>query len=558
MPSCATQVGVEKMTGAVVLAVVFALVCVKLAEAQLQLPKNSCEFWSQYNAATNSCECGSRIHNIVFCKTINGSLSVSVLHGYCMTLNNKTKKAVVGACPYNYRRRSHPPWNYVPLSRDQKNDYCSEFNRTGRLCGECIHGNSPPVYSYYTRCVRCTTGTNNWPKYLAVSLLPTTIFYLTVIVFKFRATSPQMNGYILTVQLCMSLNKLRGVIRENKNVKNVWDKILNYYFSSLSVWNLEFFRELYSPFCLHPNASTLYVLSLDYITAVYPLILIFITYTLVRLHYNNCRLVVWLWKPFISCFARCRRQWDMQNSLVDAFATFLLLSYVKFLSISFDLLTPTIMWDSKGRVQGIALYYDGTVDYNQHLPYVFLALTFLVVFTFLPILLLCLYPCRCFQRLMNRLHWQSQMLHYFMDCFQGCFKDGTDGSVDCRYFAALYLVIRIVMYVGFMVTNNVFNTVIQTATLLLAIVLLSCFQPYKKQIYNKIDVVFLATLCIIINADWNLHDINVDTIATPISRFFLWLLSPIPFIYPIFLILYYTIRKCKTACNKQGISFGLK
>ena len=317
--------------------------------------------------------------------------------------------------------------------------------------------------------------------------------------------------------------------------------------SCLSIWNLDFFRDLYSPFCLHPSASTLQVLSLDYITAVYPLILIIITYTLVRLHYNNCRLVVWLWKPFISCFARCRRQWDIQNSLVDAFATFLLLSYVKFFSVSFVLLTPTIVWDSKGRIQDIALYYDGAVDYIEHLPYVLLALTFLLVFTFLPILLLCLYPCRCFQRLLNRLNWHSQTLHYFMDTFQGCFKDGTDGSKDCRYFAALYLFVRIVVYLGFMVTNIVFSTIIQNATLLLLIVLLSCFQPYKKNICNKLDILFLAILCIVINADWDLHDISIHTLAINISRSLIWLIAPVPLIYPVFLILYSIMRKCRAA-----------
>ena len=545
MPRCTPQFGMEKMMGAVVLTVWFVLVYIKLTEAQLQLQKYSCEFWSHYNAATNSCECGSAIHNIVLCQKINGSLTVSVLHGYCMTLNNKTKQAVVGACPYNYRRSVHPPWDYVPVSRDQNNNFCSEFNRRGRLCGKCIPGNSPPVYSYYTRCVRCTTGTNNWPKYLAVSLLPTTVFYMAVIAFKFRATSPQMNGYILTVQLCMSLNKLRGVLRGDDELFS--DKVINAYFSCLSIWNLDFFRGLYSPFCLHQNTSTLYVLSLDYIKAIYPLILIIITYTLVRLHYNNWRLVVWLWKPFISCFARCRRQWDIQNSLVDAFATFLLLSYVKFLSVSFDLLTPTIVWDSKAKAQDIALYYDGAVDYIEHLPYMLLALAILLVFTFLPILLLCLYPCRCFQRLLNRLHWHSQTLHYFMDTFQGCFKDGTDGSKDCRYFAAFYLIVRIVVYLGFMVTNIVFSTIIQTATLLLLIVLLSCFQPYKKNICNKVDILFLAILCLAINADWDVHDISVHTLSVPINRSLICLVAPVALIYPVLLILYSIMRKCRAA-----------
>ena len=118
-----------------------------------------------------------------------------------------------------------------------------------------------------------------------------------------------------------------------------WIVILSYiYFGFLSIWKLDFFRLAYTPFCLHSNTSTLQVLSLDYIIAAYPLALIILTYTLVRLHYHNCRLVVWLWRPFIGCFAHCRRQWDIQNSLVDVFATFLLLSYVKFLSVSFDIL----------------------------------------------------------------------------------------------------------------------------------------------------------------------------------------------------------------------------
>ena len=52
--------------------------------------------------------------------------------------------------------------------------------------------------------------------------------------------------------------------------------------------------------------------------------------------------------------------------LYDLYLSFL--CHVTFLSISFDVLTPTIVWDSKGRVQDIALYYDGTVDYIKTSP----------------------------------------------------------------------------------------------------------------------------------------------------------------------------------------------
>ena len=90
MPGCATGFGKVKMTtGALVMT---ALLCVTLAKGKMQLHNNSCKYWTQYNATTNRCECGEDIDKIVLCQKINESLSVSVFHGYCMTLNSKTKK----------------------------------------------------------------------------------------------------------------------------------------------------------------------------------------------------------------------------------------------------------------------------------------------------------------------------------------------------------------------------------------------------------------------------------------------------------------------------------
>ena len=128
---------------------------------------------------------------------------------------------------------------------------------------------------------------HNWPKYLAVSLLLTTVFFLVLLIFRFRATSPRLNGYILICQMVTSPLVVRHVFHsqwENKQYIGTGGDVLLAYFS---IWNLDFFRTLYSPFCLHPNASTLQVLSLDYIIAAYPLALIILTYTLVRLHYTT-------------------------------------------------------------------------------------------------------------------------------------------------------------------------------------------------------------------------------------------------------------------------------
>ena len=528
--------------------IVFALLCGEVlpqqADPQLQIGSSNCHYWSHYNRETNTCDCGSDLFSIVSCETgSNTEVNVSVIKGYCMTLNNKRDGAVVGACSYHFEH-CHRACHYVSVSRNLSSDFCQDYERTGQLCGLCVDGYSPPVYSYYAECVRCIKGANNWPKYLAVSLLPTTVFLLALVIIRFRATSPQMTAYIILCQVVTSPIVLRTFVNSFRFNKRHISSAGDLYFSIPGVWNLDFFRLFYTPFCLHPNATTLQVLSLDYIIAVYPLLLIILTYILVRLHYNNCRLVVWLWRPFVGCFARCRRQWDIQNSLVDAFATFLLLSYVKFFSVSFDLLTPTILWDSKASIAGIALYYDGSMEYFgiRHLPYAVLAISVLMVLTLLPILLLCLYPCHCFQRFLNRHHCNSQVLHYFMDSFQGCFKDGTNGTKDCRYFSALYLITRLAIHLAFIVTNNTFSTFFQTVITLSMMALLACFQPYKKQLYTKLDIIFMAILCVVLNSAWEIHGKNYHELSSLIDRLFI-LLAPVPVIYPLCLILHYILKR---------------
>ena len=57
-----------------------------------------------------------------------------------------------------------------------------------------------------------------------------------------------------------------------------------------------------------------------------------------------------------------------------------------------------------------------------------------------------IYPCGWFQRLLNKYHLQRQALNTFIDAFQGSFNDVTNGTRDCRCFAALFLIIRVVTY----------------------------------------------------------------------------------------------------------------
>ena len=202
---------------------------------------------------------------------------------------------------------------------------------------------------------------------------------------------------------------------------------------------------VYPPFCIHPKANIPDILALDYIVAVYPFLLIFITYLLVTAYDRRCRLLLYLWKPFKMCF---RKTWNIRASLIQIIATFILLSYVKLLGTSFEILSAHIKpWHRAYSINGstsfVYVSYDAATPYFgiAHLPHVVLALCFGFLAT-LPLLLLALYPCGCFQRCLNCCGGRCQPLHVFMDAFQGCYRTHPR---DMRYFSALYLLLRVLI-----------------------------------------------------------------------------------------------------------------
>ena len=96
-------------------------------------------------------------------------------------------------------------------------------------------------------------------------------------------------------------------------------------FHYVSLWNLDFFCLVYTPFCLHPKLNNMQVLALDYLIAVYPMLLIFLTHIAVTLH-DRYPLIVTLWRPMQRVLTCIRKEWNIRGSLVQAFATFLVLS----------------------------------------------------------------------------------------------------------------------------------------------------------------------------------------------------------------------------------------
>ena len=136
------------------------------------------------------------------------------------------------------------------------------------------------VYSYELKCVKCVDYQYNWLKYLAAVFLPLTIVYILVALFSISFTSPLLSGVVLFFQMAANpthIYVLFSLVDEGAIIFP--KKLVMIVISIADLWNLDFFRVYYS-FCLHPGASPMMIMALDYVTAVYPLFLIGITYVL--------------------------------------------------------------------------------------------------------------------------------------------------------------------------------------------------------------------------------------------------------------------------------------
>ena len=449
----------------------------------------SCPPW--FEPFNGTCKCGDSINGVVKCD--EALQESAVLNCHCMTYS-ETTGTVVGTCLYNCVKRDNH-YHQMPKTVEELNDaVCGHLNRGGQLCGECKTNYSPPVYSYNLQCTECSGEQYNWIKYVAIAFVPLTVFLVLVLCCRISATFPKLYAFVTYSQALSYPANVRVVLfLVNKKSYSIAVRIL---LAIYGFWNLDFFRTLIPHICL--KVDTLQALALDYGIAFYPLALIIVTYVLIELHARNIRIIVWIWRPFHRCFARFRQQWDIRNSTVDAFATFLVLSNVKLLSVSFDLLIPNRVYNVNGSVVGIYLYYDASVEYfgKKHLPYAILAVLVVLIFVILPILLLLLYPMRCCQKCLGccRVRWHA--LPIFIDAFQGYYKDGTNGTRDCRYFAGVYLLVRLILVILFAVTKSVTFIGMAPFVLIGVAMLLAIVQPYKAEFstYNAVDSVFVLSL----------------------------------------------------------------
>ena len=480
-----------------------------------------------------TCECGVSIYGTVLCDQQTGQLELTTCQ--CMTPDHVSGQIVMGSCIYTCvsilsfsELRAPAPTN------------CSGLHRRGTLCAECdkdIYA-FPRSYSYDVDCMQCSHP-DSWWLYLTEALLPLTVFMVIVIVCRVSVVSPQLRLFVFLAQVFSAPTNTRLIIQSHKYHSKgnpLWFFFVKVYMAVFGVWNLDFFRTLYPGVCLH--LSQLQVIALDYIVAVYPMLLMIVAYILVELHDSGFKPVLIAWRPLHYIFARFRSEWNIQTTLIDVFVTFFVLSTTKLFSVSFDLLTPVLLHVSSGESfdSSFRLYYNANIVYlgQHHLPYALLALATFSVFILFPFCILTISSSPCLKMCLKNCRWRVRILEEFLYAFRQYYKNGTNGSADHRWYAALYIIVFFFIYLAHTIAPSGFVYYASATMSMLFAVLVLLVQPYKEDyaIYNKLDCIqflWLALFCICIDGVTSVKILQGD--YDTLMSIILFLVSAIPLVY---------------------------
>ena len=452
-----------------------------------------------------TCECASSIFDEQpWCSS---NIDVIVQSKYCMTFDKLWNVTYIGDCPYNsllfhqYKsdnirlpRKGLELTNFMcNVSNFTREPYfCGQQRRQGLLCGSCENGLGPAVNSYTYHCVECKW--YGWLLYLTVCFIPATGLCLFIIVFRINVLSPPLNAVILLYQVMSShVNHMpcRFLFYATKN--QVPPESIMLLLTLYGFTNMDFFVYVVPPFCISNTMSTLTVIALDYTVALYPLLLSAVIYMLIEIHDRGNVLLRWMWWPFHICLARLRQSWDVKGSVINAFATLYVLSFTKVISTSSKLWLTTVIGNVCDHQNTSNLYYNASCSLLEpcHRPHAILALAVATLFIIIPSMFIFLHSFKVLHKCF-KCH-KFKLANELTKIFHRSFKDGTDESIDCRWFAGIYLLLKMLLATS---VNWKSKQQIQVISSITGVLLVALFQPHTHTVNNIIDSFLFGGLAI--------------------------------------------------------------
>ena len=494
----------------------------------------TCPTW--FIRQANNCECGHQMDNVLQCSKAENK--TEILDGFCLTYNNDTEH--FGPCPYNTKSRLSN-FNNVPSDVSKLDEeMCGPLNRTGLLCSRCQPGLGPAVFSYYKECKECMPQPLGWLLFFVRLTVPLTLVCVIVIVFRINISSPVLNSFVLMAQVLNTVLYRNDPFAISGYTPSY--SFLKFMADLLGLFNLDFFMFLIPSFCISEHMSTLTVVALEYIEALYPIVFTLAVYLFISLHDRGCKIIVFCWRPFHNCLARFRRRWELKGSVVNAFATFFLLSYSRFCSISLSLLKPVPLYDKHGDIT-YTLFFTADFNVGTYIPLAILASILTVTMVFLPAVFLLLYQNHFFQRCLFSCKIKCVLIRELANITQGYFKNSTTpGTRDCRWFAGVYLLLRII-FIAF--SAQTYHHVVYLMVFIITPAIILGLRPYKKDRYNYFEAFLLLVFAI--GSAWYIYRKAFKNIG--------WLFALIIITGILLLYIGLFISWMRSALTKCGFSF---
>ena len=468
--------------------------------------------------------------------------------------------------------------HYNMTSLDQA--VCGPQNRTGVLCGKCKSGYGVALYQPF-RCVQCDSSTSHLTVggyhidvlliWFFTEFLPFNVVFLLFILFNVNILSGWGGALYTFVFFCQVVTTSPVFLR---NSTSIWGESPSAFSVFLSIskfmadfWSLNFFSYFVPPAhtCINESVSVQDLIIFGYfILLLWPLLIYILLSVIHRCYHRGycCRPAHKCLFKMGTILAKCQQSEEGGVNSLAGLCSFLVLAFTKLVILTWEILVKAEVYSSNGELKDV-FWYNGTVpwfDRDHHAPYAVPILLCSLVTLFIPTLLLVSFPLlpKLFVKL--KLHgrrpfrWiisllSTSYLMFFFDIFQGCFKP------NARYFAALYLIYRLLFVMALAFTNNQETGVLQLSFCILFTLLHSFVQPFRSDKVNKMAALIFAALAfIIMGGDMSLylgqcHRDTTSPLKTTVEVFTLFLLF-IPHVVAAFFFILYCARLVRSKCYR--------
>ena len=414
-----------------------AYIYLTLAEAR----NIGCPTWFYFNNTTQQCECGHLKPWGICCN--QQEKRVEVANGYCVTLYQQ--KLYAADCVYSHGNTTNRIYAELPHDPAKVNDFmCGPFNRKSFLCGNCIDGYGPTVFSLDTKCVNCSKFSVVYATglYLLLEIVPIGIFFFSIVILRINITAGPLLGYATFCQV-YAYSVQRNVYVASYIISNSSEVVRILLYCSLAlcgVWNLKFAWLVIPPFCISNNLTGIHIQLLGLIPPLVPIILFIITCIIIDLHGRNNRITSCVWKLIGNCLNCVSVNGD---AFMYAFGTFIFLSAFTLNYVMINTLTNNPVSDGNGNFYKYIIFSDPTITWLSQKHIVYIAVTALpyVSLVLFPSLLLCTYPTKIYNVLSRFISARKQLaITVFVEAINNCFKDGLNGTKDFRLLAGVTII----------------------------------------------------------------------------------------------------------------------